>query len=135
MTTRLAVLKRLKLRNTLPIKGCAEIARKNFNAALKVQSINKFFVSQQGMVKRTDTLHVTAPPWPMWYLLTILWWHKQKTFENIKPYQKLAYLFLFKPVKNEMLVIPDSLLFQSFFRPSNVWSILLFIYLFFILIR
>ena len=72
MTTRLAVLKRLKLRNTLPIKGCAEIARKNFNAALKVQSINKFFVSQQGMVKRTDTLHVTAPPWPIWYLLTIL---------------------------------------------------------------
>ena len=34
----------------------------------------------------------------IWFLLTILW-HKQKAFENIKPYQKLAYLFLLKPIK------------------------------------
>ena len=123
MITRLAVLKRLKLRNTWTDQGCTEIAPKNVNASLKVRIINKFFISQQWLVKWTDALHVTLSHWPKY---DIYWQHCDdinkkhlKTINHTKKWLTFPYL---NKSKKEMLVIPNSLLFQSFFRPSNVWS-------------
>ena len=123
MLTRIAVFKRLKLTNTLPIWGCAEIARKNVIATLKVQSINKFFVSKQELSKWTDSLHVTSFRWPKydiyWQYCDDINKRHLKTLNHTKNWPIFSCL---NQLKNEMLVIPDSLLFQSFFRPSNFWS-------------
>ena len=43
-------LKKAKVKEHITNSGCAEIDRKNFNAALKVPSINKL-ISKQGLVK------------------------------------------------------------------------------------